>query len=237
MAVATSLLMPGPGDAQGRTAPDPLPKVQEYPSDTGSTLAVFWSGDGGWADLTRQVSGTLADHGIAVIGIDSRAWLTARARDPDAAAATTTMLLRHYLTLWHKSRIVLVGYSRGAGFLPFIATRLDPDLRHATEALALLGIEHTASFEFHLLDLIRSTPRPTDIAVLPELSRVTVPRVICVYGTQEEDTICPGLSDASVVRHAIAGDHHFDRDYRGLGKYLVLQIGQAIPGRGSSHGP
>lgn len=201
--------------------------VTEVPAATGQTLAVFWSGDGGWAALVSSVSKELAANGVAVVGINARAWMERTARTPDDAARDTERLLRAYLARWSRSKIVLLGYSRGAGFAPFIVNRLPADLRERVQLVGLLGAEHNTSFEFHFLDLVKTTKRPTDIPVLPEVQRSASTRYFCLYGTTEEDTICPQLDSTRVRVVARTGDHHFDRNYPAIAQDIL----RAVPAR------
>ena len=198
--------------------------LTEVPSVNGSTLALFWSGDGGWADLTRSVSKELAANGIAVVGVNSRAWLDHDTRNADDAARDSERILRAYLKRWSRSRIILIGYSRGAGFLPFVVNRLPPDLRQRVDLVALMGAERAASFEFHLMDLVRSSSRSSDRAVIPEIQRNTGVRYFCLYGTTETDTICPALDAAKIHIVARSGDHHFDRNYPAIAHDIVKSL-------------
>ncbi len=218
-----SFATPRPVRAQARAALADLP-ITEVPAATGQTLAVFWSGDGGWATLVSSVSKELAANGIAVVGINARNWLEQGKRTPDDAARDTERLLRAYLTQWSRSKVILLGYSRGAGFMPFIVNRLPADLRERVELVGLLGAEPAASFEFHLMDLIRDNPRPTDLPVMPELQRSRGPRYFCLYGTTEQATICPKLDSSRVTVVMRTGDHHFDRNYPAIGQDILRAI-------------
>lgn len=205
-------LTPLAAQAPAATDVSDLP-ITEVPSPTGQVLAVFWSGDGGWQALTSDISKTLAANGVAVVGVNARSWLERGHRTPDDVARDTERLLRAYLAKWNRSRIVLLGYSRGADLLPFVLTRLPADLRSRVELAGMLGIAPAASFEFHLMDLVKDTQRPTDIPLMPELRKVSGIPMLCVYGTQEEHTICPSLEAMHVTVVRREGDHHFDRNY------------------------
>jgi type IV secretory pathway VirJ component len=214
--------------SQASTTDDrPLPTV-EVPATTGTRLALFWSGDGGWAELSSQVARDLADSGIAVVGINSRRWLGGSPRSPEEAAHDTERLLRDYLARWHRDRVVLIGYSRGAGFLPFVVSRLPADLRARIDLVAMLGAEHATSFEFHLTDLVMSTPRRTDLPALPEIARSPDLHWFCLYGTREGDTICPSMDRAKTTVVARVGDHHFDRDYAGIAGDILRALARPI---------
>ncbi|MBX9928797.1 MAG: glycosyltransferase [Gemmatimonadaceae bacterium] len=200
-------------------------QVTEVPATTaGHTLAIFWSGDGGWRELVAQISGELAARGVAVVGVNARAYISPRLRTPDEAAAATTHLIETYAAKWKRDRILLIGYSRGAGFAPFIYNRLAPELRARTDLVAMLGMEPNTNFEFHLVDLIRSVDRPTDLAAHPEIDRITGVPMLCMYGADEERTLCPALNPAHVTTIKRDGDHHFDRDYRAITEQLLEHV-------------
>ena len=60
------------------TAPDTtvvrdLPLIENPSPRPGRVLAVFLTGDGGWAMLDRSIARVLADSGISVVGFDSHA--------------------------------------------------------------------------------------------------------------------------------------------------------------------
>src|SRR4030095_290626 len=63
-----------------------LPIVEVPTQHAGSTLAIFVSGDGGWAGIDKAVAASLVEKGIAVVGVDSLRdfW---EERTPQSAAA------------------------------------------------------------------------------------------------------------------------------------------------------
>jgi type IV secretory pathway VirJ component len=202
--------------------------ITELPATTGNTLALFWSGDGNWKELVSEVSNALVARGVAVVGVGSRSWLTSgKDKQLDDLVRDSEAMLRWYLAHWHKERILLLGYSRGAGFQSLLYERLPADLRERVVGVGLLGAEHTASFEFHLLDLVKTTARPTDIAIKPALDRLTGAKVVCVYGATESDTVCPELDARRTTGVRRAGDHHFDRDYPAIANDLLSGFGIA----------
>ena len=194
----------------------------------GRVVALFLTGDGGWAGLDRKVAEVLAERGVAVVGLDARAYLSRRKATPDIAARDVGRILRHYMQAWGRDRIALVGYSRGADMLPFVAARLPSELRTRLSLVAMLGLATTASFEFHWSDLLKDTERPTDRPVAPELERLRGTRMLCVYGTEEKNSLCRAADPALVTKVERPGEHHFDSDYRALG-VLVADALQAAP--------
>lgn len=198
-----------------------LPLV-ELPAQNGraDAIAIFLSGDGGWADLDRHLSEELSRRGIGVVGVSSRAYLAQR-KSPDQAAADVARIARAYMARWGADRLVLVGYSRGAGMLPFVATRLPPDVRDRVALLAMFGMERWANFQFHWIDVVRDVHRKDDLSVAPELARLRGQRMLCVYGSEERDSACRDADSTLITKVERRGGHHFDGDYRALGD-LVL---------------
>ncbi|MBX6332508.1 MAG: cutinase family protein, partial [Gemmatimonadaceae bacterium] len=158
-----------------------------------STLAVLITGDGGWATLDRTVADSLVHHGIPVVGLNSRTYLSTP-RDPGQAARDVARILRTYLPAFGKSRVVLVGYSRGADMMPFVVTRLPAELRERVAVVALMGAAPNVNFKFHLIDLITNKHRKDDLMTVPEIEKVHGPRVLCFYGEDEKESACRALA-------------------------------------------
>lgn len=202
--------------------------ITEVPSSSGHTLALFWSGDGDWQPLTKGVAAAFASHGIAVVGLGSRTWLTSGGRRTlDDLTRDSEAVLRWYLMHWKRDRILLVGYSRGAGFQALLYERLPADLRAQVTGIALLGAEHDASFEFHLMDLVRTVHRPTDIPIAPALARIAGTPLVCVYGRDETDTVCPALDASRATIIARDGSHHFDGDWAAIADAILQGLQRA----------
>ena len=64
------------------------------------------------------------------------------------------------------------------------------------------------------------TSHPT----LPEVARIPASILQCVYGADDDDSVCAELagSGADVVR--TDGGHHFDDDYAGLAARIIARI-------------
>jgi peptidoglycan-N-acetylglucosamine deacetylase len=169
-----------------------LPLVElAVPGATG-TMAFVMSGDGNWADFIHELADTLFSRGIPVVGLESREYLS-RPRTADELGTVLERVLRHYVDAWNVDDVLVVGYSRGADFAPFMVNRVSPDLRARIRVVGLLSPTKMASFEFHLQDLVRYTPRASDISTIPEVAAMGDIPVLCVYGTADPDTLCPLL--------------------------------------------
>jgi type IV secretory pathway VirJ component len=241
LAVALLLAMAGCGreeaqhvDEGAGAALEDLPLV-EVPASAGDsdTLAFIASGDGGWARLVREVSDTLSAAGVPVVGLNALRYYW-QPRSPDESARALERILRSCLARWDKERILLVGYSRGAGVLPFMASRLPADLLERVDVIAFLGLEPTIGFQFHYADWLLDRPRADAVPVQPEVEKLRGRRLLCIYGAEEPDSLCPKLSEGLVTLDRRAGGHHFDGDYAALAKRILQEAAAA---RGAEPGP
>jgi type IV secretory pathway VirJ component len=220
-------------DAAARAAPAPtalvdLPLV-EVPAKPGSvpsdTFAILMSGDGGWAGLDQEIAGALSAAGIPVVGLDSLRYYWS-ARTPDGLAADTDRIIRYYLAHLGKKRVILIGYSQGADVLPFAVNRLPQATRQQVALAAILGMSEHALFEFHLTSWVSDDN--SGPATLPEVNRITDIPVLCIYGEDESDSLCPKLDPKKFLVVKVKGNHHFDGNYVGLAQ-KIMQAAAARP--------
>jgi type IV secretory pathway VirJ component len=180
------------------------------PSDA---FAIIMSGDGGWAGIDQNIAAALSAKGIPVVGWDSlRYYWTART--PDGLAADTDKMIRYYLSHFGKNRVLLIGYSQGADVLPFAVNRLPAATKAPVSLMAILGMSEHALFEFHVSSWISDDN--SGPATLPEVNRVTGMPVLCIYGEDEHDSLCPKLDPKKFNVVKVKGGHHFDGNYAGL---------------------
>lgn len=201
-----------------------MPLIEEPAAGRGATLAVFISGDGGWASIDRQVAGKLVAAGVSVVGLNSLKYFWTR-RTPDETGRDLERILRHYLSATGRPDVVLVGYSRGADVLPFMVSRLPEDLKGHVRLIALLGPGRSVDFKFHVVDWLADKRHASDVPTLPEARKLLgVARLLCVYGADDADTICPDLQASSVEVVPLKGSHHFDGAYEELGDLVVRAL-------------
>jgi type IV secretory pathway VirJ component len=185
------------------------------PSDT---FAIMLSGDGGWAGLDKEVAAALSANGIPVVGLDSLRYFWT-ARTPEGLAADLSRMIDYYVKQLGKQRVLLAGYSQGADVLPFAVNRLTPAARSHVALTAVMGMSEYALFEFHMSNWISddNSGPPT----LPEVARIGGMTVLCIYGEDETDSLCPRLDPHKVTIVKLKGGHHFDGDYAALARTIM----------------
>lgn len=221
-ALLVGVLGPDGGDADALRS---LPIVEIPSQRPGRWMAVIYSGDGGWRDLDKSIGEILAREGTPVIGVDSLRYFWRR-KAPERVALDLAAIIDHYGDLWGRKQVAVVGYSFGAGIVPFAVNRLPAAQRARVVQVSLLGLGPRAPFEFRVAGWLTQTgahidPYKDASLVLPELLRFDLRSVQCVYGAEEEDSLCraPELAAAEVIR--TTGSHHFDGDYASLARRIL----------------
>jgi type IV secretory pathway VirJ component len=190
----------------------------EFPAKGSDILAVVISGDGGWASIDKQISETLNDKGIAVIGLNSLQYFWKK-KNPDIAANDLSRILQLYSNIWSTKKIMLIGYSTGADTLPFMVNRLPLELKSKIQSISLLGLASNANFEFHVSDWLTSSDGL--YKVIPEVQKLKSMNVLCIYGEDESDSACRSLRKNDFHIIETKGGHHFSGDYEMLAKTIL----------------
>lgn len=209
---------PGPAGRPKAAPPAPkelgnLPVVEVPAKGQSDTLALFISGDGGWAQLDRSVSDVLAAKGVPVVGLNSLKYFWS-SHTPESTAADVARILRYYLAAWKKEKVILVGYSFGADVLPAVANRLPADLLERVKLFALIGPSHTATFEFHVGDWL-GIGGDKGLPIAAEVKKLQGKRFVCLYGEDEgKESLCPAIDPQPGVKAVVLpGSHHFGGRY------------------------
>jgi len=188
-------------------------------------FAVLYSGDGGWRDLDRSLADILAAKGLSVVGVDVLRYFWTQ-RSPAAAAADLARIIRYYQRRWQRQKVVLIGFSFGADVLPFLASRLPPELRADISLLSLLSPERHTAFEVVATGWL-GVHNNAGMAIAPELRKLDGIRVQCVYGRDESaDSLCtePDATALGLAVLAKPGGHHFDHNYQQLADDILTAL-------------
>jgi type IV secretory pathway VirJ component len=212
-----------------RSLPPPPPDLADLPlievlasgpaAAKSDQFAVLLSGDGGWAGLDKEVAGALSERGISVVGVDSLRYFW-KVRTPAGLAADIDRIVRYYAYQWKKKRVLLIGYSQGADVLPFAINRLPAETRDLVQLNVLIGVGKEAAFEFHVSNWFSSN---SGAPIKPETDRLSSDDTLCLYGADDDESLCPtiGATHARVIN--LAGGHHFGGDYRKLAELIITQ--------------
>lgn len=216
-------------DSQGVDSPAissiiDLPLV-EMPVQNASRdyFAVIISGDGGWANIDRDIGNALNARGINVIGWNSLQYFWTR-RTPETATTDLARVMQHYRTQWQTPRVLLIGYSLGADVLPFMLSRSPESEIKTLASVALLGVSNSVDFEFHVSNWL-NTSNSQEQKTVPELAKISALPVQCIYGSDDDDSACRNLK-APPHWHIsqLPGDHHFDGAYDKVTDLILANI-------------
>jgi type IV secretory pathway VirJ component len=215
-------------DATARSKPPevldlPLIEVQAKAAGQGSLMAVITSGDGGWADIDKDMAKVFAGKGIPVVGLNTLQYLW-RPKDPQTAGKDLGRILEHYLEAWHKSKAMLIGYSFGADIAPFMASDLNPALKAKLSEVVLIGPSHALDFEFHLMDWLSSGDSNGRYKLLPIVEKLAPTPVLCIAGTEEEKSLCHYLKGPQIRSIFLEGDHHLNGDFKKLARVILESL-------------
>jgi type IV secretory pathway VirJ component len=188
-----------------------LPLIEVPVPAHGERFAVLITGDGGWRKIDAAIAQRLRTRGIPTVGLDAAAYYRKR-RTPEESAEALETIIREYRGKWQRDKVVLIGFSRGADVLPFMANRLPPDLRASVTVIALLGPEPLIDFKFHPWWHFFHAQEP-QFPVKPEVEKLRGDNVVCLYGVRETDSLCPQLDPAAFTIVQEPGGHHFAGSY------------------------
>jgi type IV secretory pathway VirJ component len=184
-----------------------------------NTMAVIYSGDGGWRDLDSEVGGYLQSQGIPTIGVDSLRYFWSE-RTPQRTAEDLAKIIEHYRRQWNVQNVLLVGYSFGADVLPATYNLLAPIDRERVKQITLLGLSHQVDYEISVTGWLGAEGSGKGGDPVNDIAKIDPKLIQCVYGTDEDDDPCPTLKDRGVEVAPIEGGHHFDENYQALGKRI-----------------
>ena len=218
--VFMDLLTDAVSDAGQNNQPLDLPLTVLDAKPTMNTMAIIYSGDGGWRDIDSEVGDYLQGQGIPVVGIDSLRYFWAE-RTPAETSADLGKIMDTYRRKWGVSNVVLLGYSFGADIIPATYDLLSKADKARVKQISLLALSKEVDFVISVTGWLGVAGEGKGGNTLEAISKIDPKVVQCIYGTDEDDDPCPTLKDKGVETVPIDGGHHFDEDYEALGKRIV----------------
>jgi type IV secretory pathway VirJ component len=79
----------------------------------------------------------------------------------------------------------------------------------------LLGPGREANFEFYVSDWLGGSSS-RGLPTFPEINKLAGKNLLCIYGDDESNSICPEISQKGAKIIALPGTHHFNGDYTGI---------------------
>ncbi|WP_377288910.1 virulence factor family protein [Rhizobium sp. SG2393] len=204
----------------------PLSILEAKP--TMDTMAIIYSGDGGWRDLDREVGGALQDRGIPVVGVDSLRYFWSE-RKPQETADDLTRIIDTYRKHWRVKNVLLIGYSFGADVLPATYNLLPADDKAHVVQLSLLAFSKEVDYVISVEGWLGVAGEGKGGNSLDDIAKIDPKRIQCIYGTDEDDDPCPTLKDKGIETLGIEGGHHFDEDYEALADKIVASLKTRLP--------
>lgn len=196
-----------------------LPLTVLDATPTRDTMAVIYSGDGGWRDLDSQVGTNLQAAGIPVIGVDSLRYFWSK-KTPEQTSEDLATIIHTYEKRWKVKHVLLIGYSFGADILPAAYNGLPAKLKDRVAQVSLLALSHQADYEVSVSGWL-GTGGSGGADPLTDVAKIDPALVQCMYGTDEEDDACKDLVGGPVETIGIKGGHHFDENYSALAKRIM----------------
>ncbi|MGE7370763.1 virulence factor family protein [Neorhizobium sp. NPDC001467] len=209
--------------AAGTDQPLGLPLTILPATPTLDTLAIIYSGDGGWRDIDSEIGETLQAQGIPVVGMDALRYFWTELK-PQQVADDLERIIRTYRREWNVKHVLLIGYSFGADVLPATYNRLQADPKASVVQMSLLALAREVDYEISVTGWLGVAGEGKGGDSIVDLGRID-PRIVqCIYGTEDDDDPCPTLASSGVETVRIEGGHHFDEDYKGLAERILAGL-------------
>lgn len=184
------------------------------------TMAVIYSGDGGWRDIDKEVGNALQQQGVPVVGVDSLRYFWSE-RQPQATADDLARVITYYGRRWNVRNVLLIGYSFGADILPRTYNLLPSATRARVRQVTLMALSHRADYKISVLGWLGADGEGNAGDPVDDIKAIEPVLVQCIYGTDEEDDACPDLKSSGIDVVPIKGGHHFDGDYAALTRRVL----------------
>lgn len=176
-----------------------------------SAAVAFFSGDMGFHfGMSGDVAQALAEKGVRVIGFSSPKYFGLR-RTRAEATAIVAEAVRDTMKRTGARRVVLMGQSYGADIIATAAPDLPTDLRGRLAAVAMIVPSQSVYFRVDPLGFgYRGTP---DARPLSAIRKLDGPPLVCIYGLEEEDSLCPPLTSTRRAHvTGLPGGHFMHHD-------------------------
>lgn len=204
--------------------------VIEVPAKEGKNsdyFVLFLTGDGGWAQLDKELAQHFSESGAPVVGFDSLSYFW-RKRSVEETASEISKLISRYEEKWQKKQVVLLGYSFGADVLPSVIAKLPKEQQGLIKEMVFLGLSRYAHFEFYLTNWLSSETRESPYSTLEALKTISDIPGLCVQGAEDEESICKNVQQTNIKSISLPGDHHYGEDYDALAQVILRALDSPV---------
>jgi type IV secretory pathway VirJ component len=210
-------------EASQNTQPMDLPLTVLEAKPSMNTMAIVFSGDGGWRDIDSEIGGYLQAQGVPVVGIDSLRYFWSE-RTPQQTAKDLAQIMDTYRKKWGVANVVLIGYSFGADVIPASYNLLSKADRARVKQISLLALSKEVDFVISVTGWFGAKGEGKGGNSVEDIAKIDPKIVQCLYGTDEDDDPCLSMKPTGVETVGIDGGHHFDEDYEALGKRILESL-------------
>ncbi|THF50004.1 virulence factor family protein [Allorhizobium terrae] len=188
------------------------------------TLAIIYSGDGGWRDIDSEIGSNFQEEGLPVVGIDSLRYFWSE-RKPQETADDLVRVINTFTKRWKVKHVMLVGFSFGADITPPVYNLLPANVKSKISLVSLLSMSHASDFEISVTGWLGAKGAGKEGDPTKQVSKMPAGLVQCVYGIEDiDDDGCHNLDPTKVDIVKLDGGHHFDGDYDALSKILIDRL-------------
>lgn len=187
-----------------------------------STLIFMISGDGGWTGFDQELALHLSKQKCGIVGLDALQYFWSE-KKPEDVAKTIAPVLEYYRAEWNCSDIILMGYSFGADFIPFLENRLSPDVKNNVKMAVMLSPDQWADFEIHISDMLSILDSEDTNNVKAELLK-TNSKTLLIFGSEEVPNKFEDLPKTHFRTLVIPGGHHYGNNFDAI----TTAISQAL---------
>jgi type IV secretory pathway VirJ component len=191
---------------------------------TQDTLAILYSGDGGWQGIDEEVGGNLRNAGIPVVGLDSLSYFWS-GRTAQKTAGDLGRIIDYYTKRLNVHHVLLVGYSFGADVMPASYNRLSKGQKAKVKAISLLSLSHKVDYVISLRGWLGFQTEGKGGNPVDDVRSIRSGIIQCIYGKEDDhDNACPALRRTGIKVIGMPGGHHFGGDYDRLAQYIVAGL-------------
>lgn len=206
------------GDAASNDLGLPLTELDATPKM--DTMAIFYSGDGGWRDIDSEVGQYFQSQGIPTVGLDALRYFWSK-KDQASTAKDLARIIEAYRKKWKVRNVLLVGYSFGADVLPSAYDMLPAADKAVVKQMSLLALTKSVDYEISVSGWFGAEGSYQGGTTLDAVAKIDPKLIQCIYGTDDDDAVCSQLKSKGIDVVELPGDHHFDDAYDKVGEAII----------------